>query len=169
MDVNNVIKMQQVIIANTMAADRVADGGNMENIQNIQQVMFIVVPVFIGLVFTFMLFMMFSSKFRGRMMSKQVKAMKHMTDYVKDDMTDVLTNLGSISANAQNNIINQNEDKLRNIANKTANISKDAITTTVRAIKDGFTDGNKPTIYCKHCGATIDADSRFCKTCGKEQ
>lgn len=69
----------------------------------------------------------------------------------------------------QNNIINQNEDALRNIATKQADIHKDAITTTVRAIKDGFTGDNEPTIYCKHCGATIDADSRYCKTCGKEQ
>ena len=37
---------------------------------------------------------------------------------------------------------------------------------TARAIKDGFMDKQ---IYCKHCGASIDEDSRFCKKCGKEQ
>ncbi len=30
---------------------------------------------------------------------------------------------------------------------------------------DGFTE---PKIYCKHCGASIDADSNFCSNCGKE-
>ncbi|MBR0385607.1 MAG: zinc-ribbon domain-containing protein [Erysipelotrichaceae bacterium] len=24
-------------------------------------------------------------------------------------------------------------------------------------------------VYCKYCGALIDADSRYCKKCGKEQ
>ena len=61
--------------------------------------------------------------------------------------------------------MNDNEDKLKDIADKSANISKDAITTTVGAIKKGI----KSNIYCKHCGKDIDADSKFCKHCGKEQ
>ena len=46
---------------------------------------------------------------------------------------------------------------------------KEAIKTTASAMKDGFTDNTEPTIYCKHCGGVIDADSRFCRFCGKEQ
>ena len=30
-------------------------------------------------------------------------------------------------------------------------------------------NNNEETIFCKHCGAKIDADSKFCKSCGKEQ
>ena len=39
-------------------------------------IMFIVVPIFILLTFVFMILIMFSSKFRGKMMSKQIKATK---------------------------------------------------------------------------------------------
>jgi len=77
-----------------------------------------------------------------------------------------LTNLGGAAARAQNNIINNNEDILKETANKTANINKDAVKTMAHAIKEGFTED---VIYCKHCGALIDSDSKFCKSCGKEQ
>ena len=63
-------------------------------------------------------------------------------------------------------VISSNEDDLREISTKSANISKDGIEITARAIKDGFM---KDTIFCKHCGASIDSDSKFCKSCGKEQ
>ena len=46
----------------------------------------------------------------------------------------------------------------------------EAIKTTNRLelfrIKDGFNQNN---VFCKHCGCEIDADSKFCKKCGKEQ
>lgn len=41
------------------------------------------------------------------------------------------------------------------------------ISPKARAIKEGLTEDE--TIYCKHCGASIDSDSTFCKKCGKEQ
>lgn len=145
---------------------------------NMSNFMFEVMPkifpiIFFGilgftiLMFVFVIIQMVSPKARGKMMSKQFEALKHMTNYAKDDMEDVMENLGNISANAQNNIINQNEDILRNIANKQADINKDAIKTTVGAVKAGWTGSNSA--YCKHCGSVIDADSRFCKVCGKEQ
>ncbi|MDR3217175.1 MAG: hypothetical protein LBT55_07230 [Clostridiaceae bacterium] len=34
---------------------------------------------------------------------------------------------------------------------------------------DGFGYGAKDTIYCKYCGEVIDADSMFCKACGRKQ
>jgi len=120
--------------------------------------------------FVFIAINMFSSKSRAKMMSKQVQAMKHMVDYSKDDLEDMMTSLGGITANVQNNIVNQNEDVLRNVASKTADINKDAIETTVGAIKRGWdTPNGAITIYCKHCGEKIDADSVFCKSCGKKQ
>lgn len=118
------------------------------------------------LMFVFVIIQMVSPKARGKMMSKQFKSLKHMTEYARDDMEDVIENLGNISANAQNNIINQNEDILRNIATKNANINRDAIKTTASAIKEGFSSTN--TMFCKHCGSSIDVDSKFCKVCGKE-
>ena len=46
-----------------------------------------------------------------------------------------------------------------------ADISGEAITKVSKSIKKGF----KNTKYCKYCGAEIDADSSFCKECGKKQ
>ena len=65
--------------------------------------------------------------------------------------------------------IEENKQDLTDIANTTAEIHKDAVKTTVSAIKDGLTEDTDPQMYCKHCGAQIDANSRFCKVCGKEQ
>ena len=59
----------------------------------------------------------------------------------------------------------ENKDDLKDIANNTAEITQDAITTTAEAVKKGFQD----TKFCKHCGAKIDSDSKFCSKCGKEQ
>lgn len=91
---------------------------------------------------------------------------KNMTDYSKDDMESIMTNLGDASVNSVNSIINQNEDTLKNISKKQARINKDAIKITTQAIKEGLTD--KDTIFCKYCGTKIDEDSKFCKSCGKE-
>ena len=52
------------------------------------------------------------------------------------------------------------------MATKKANIHKDEVEITTKAIKDGLSD-NK--MYCKHCGDLIDSDSEFCKHCGKRQ
>ena len=119
--------------------------------------------------FVFVFINMFSSKSRAKMMSKQVKAMKHMVDYTKEDLQDLMTDLGEVSVNVQNNIINQNEDVLKNIANKTADISKEAIETTVGAVRNGWNADKVSKQFCKYCGKKIDSDSRFCNYCGNKQ
>ena len=128
-------------------------------------VIFIISIVIFIVIFAVAILTFVSPKFRGKMMSRQIKSLKYMTDYSKEDLESAMTNLGEVSVNTKSNIINDNEDKLKDIADKTAYISKDAITTTVDAIKKGIKDN----IYCKHCGELIDKDSKFCKYCGKEQ
>ena len=59
----------------------------------------------------------------------------------------------------------QNKEDLQGLASTGAEIRSDAVKTTARAVKEGFSE----TKYCKHCGAKIDVDSRFCKECGGEQ
>lgn len=130
--------------------------------------MFFMIGGFTVLGFGYVIAMMFSPKLRGKMMSNNIKAMKHMTDISKDDMKDMMTNLGEVSVNAKSNIIKNNEEILRNMANKEANIKKEAIRTTFGAIREGLRE-NDENMFCKHCGALIDCDSRFCKSCGKEQ
>ena len=105
------------------------------------EILFIIVPIFIALVFVFVIISTISPKFRGKMMSKQVKSVKYMMDESKDDIESISTNM--------------------------ANATKGRIETTARAIKKGFTD--EENIYCKHCGNKIDVDSKFCKICGKGQ
>lgn len=141
---------------------------NFDSIFAFQKIMFLVVGGIFVAIFGYAIAMIFNPKLRGKMMSNNIKAMKHMTDISKDDMEDMLTNLSDIAINAKSNIINNNEETLRDIASKEANINKDAIKTTFSAIKEGLS-GNEGTMFCKHCGAVIDADSKFCNQCGKEQ
>ena len=60
----------------------------------------------------------------------------------------------------------ENKEDLTAIANNTAEIMEGAVSKTASAVKEGFTSD---TMFCKHCGAKIDADSKFCNQCGKEQ
>jgi len=104
------------------------------------QAIFIVMIVIFVLIFGFALLMIFSPKFRGKQMSNSVKATKFMMDEMKDDIKALNTEM--------------------------AKASKDGIEITTRAIKKGWTEDDA--IYCKHCGAKIDGDSKFCSQCGKE-
>ena len=107
-------------------------------------IMFKVIPILIPIVFVIIFvtafLTIFSSNFRGKMMSKQIKATKHMLEDSKEDLKD--------------------------ISDTMAYVSHDNIKSTARALREGF---GEISIYCKHCGALIDRDSRFCNKCGKEQ
>ena len=59
----------------------------------------------------------------------------------------------------------ENKEDLKDIINTTAEIASEAVTKATTAIKQGIED----IIFCKHCGAKIDFDSKFCNKCGKEQ
>ena len=96
--------------------------------------------VFIVSVLVFILLSIFSPKFRGKMMSKQVKATKYMMDESKGDIQSVSTDMAEATA--------------------------DGIEISTRAIKKGFT--NEESMFCKYCGQKIDKDSKFCNKCGKE-
>ena len=58
----------------------------------------------------------------------------------------------------------ENKEDLTAIANNSAEIMSDAVSKTANAIANGV----QKTMFCKHCGARIDADSTFCSRCGKE-
>ena len=63
------------------------------------------------------------------------------------------------------NIIKLQKEDLKDIVDNTLDITHDAIVKTSSAIKNA----GQETKFCKHCGAQIDSDSRFCSKCGKEQ
>ena len=59
----------------------------------------------------------------------------------------------------------ENKEDLTDIVSTSADIASEALTKTVSAVKKGLAT----TMFCKHCGAKIDENSKFCKYCGKEQ
>ena len=69
-----------------------------------------------------------------------------------------------MSIKTMRHIQEENKDDLSASANNAADITSDAVTTTAKAVAEGIRD----TIFCKHCGAKIDADSKFCSSCGKK-
>ena len=103
-------------------------------------IMFSVVPILMFTIFAFTFAMVLSPKLRSKALRKQLEAQKHIYD--------------------------ENEDLLKELNIKGANIQKDGITIKSRAVRDGFFGS---TSYCSSCGAQIDADSKFCKVCGEEQ
>ena len=129
-------------------------------------IIFIIASIFIGLVFVFIILSILNPKFRGKMMSRQIRATKHMIDYSKDDLEDLGTSMADVAINMKKNILNQNKDSLKDIADIEANIKKGYVKTVAKSIKEGL---EEDIIYCKYCGSMIDSDSKFCKKCGKEQ
>lgn len=130
-------------------------------------IIFTIVPILVFSIFIFVVVLMFNPKLRGKFQSRQIKATKYMMDESKEDLTDIMTTMGNVQVKSKKNILDQNEETLQNMSNRYANITKDGIETTVRAIKKGLAEEDK--MYCKHCGQLIDKDSKFCKNCGKEQ
>ena len=113
-----------------------------ENAMAGSQVIFIIVGIFVLLTFIAIIALAFSPRLRGKIMSSQIKGVKYAVDKSEKDIHD--------------------------ISSKTANATADGIKTTTRAIRDGLLKDDE-TIYCKHCGKQIPADSKFCQSCGKAQ
>ena len=130
------------------------------------EILFYIVPILIGITFVLMIALMISPKLRGKLMSSQIKATKHMMHYSKEDLKDILSTSADIGINAEKEILDNNEETMEDNVTRKANINKKGIEITTNAIKEGLT---RSKIYCKHCGKLIDEDSKFCKLCGKEQ
>ena len=126
----------------------------------------IVVIVFL-IVFVGMAFMMvFSTNFRSKMLGRQMKISKSLLEDNKDNFKD----LARVGAEMQKEILTENEDVLKEVSSKQADIESVGIEKKAAAFKKGITgDGENDTKFCKHCGAKIEADSIFCKECGKKQ
>lgn len=134
-------------------------------------IIFYIVPILIAITFIFTIALIFSPKLRGKMMSKQIKATKHMLDYTKDDLQDLMTTSATMGIDTEKTILDKNEDTLRKNVIRKANINKEGIEITTKAIKDGLSSGseNKNTKFCIECGKKIPTDAKFCLYCGKEQ
>ena len=91
----------------------------------------------------------------GEDMMKDREVEKIILDMKKD-----LVNFKDLS------ILDRNEETLKDIATRSANIAKEGVETTAGAIRNGLTED---TMFCKYCGQSIDEDSKYCQYCGKEQ
>ena len=78
-----------------------------------------------------------------------------------------LPEISKTSIRTQKYIQNENKEDLKDIANTSAEIHAEAVTTITHAAAKGFTQGD--TVFCKECGAKIDSDSKFCRHCGTKQ
>ena len=132
----------------------------------ILEILFFIIPILVVLTFIFTIALMVSPKLRGKWMSKQIEATKHMMEYSKDDLKDILSTSKSVEVNAEKEILDNNEEIMKDNVTRKANINKEGIEITAKAIKEGITN-NK--VYCKYCGKLIDSDSKYCKVCGREQ
>lgn len=132
----------------------------------ILEILFFIIPILVVLTFIFTIALMVSPKLRGKWMSKQIEATKHMMEYSKDDLKDILSTSKSVEINAEKEILDNNEEIMKDNVTRKANINKEGIEITAKAIKEGLTN-NK--VYCKYCGKLIDSDSKYCKVCGREQ
>lgn len=130
--------------------------------------MFVLVPILAVCIFVFVICLMFVPGLRSKFMGHQLRMQKRMLEDNKEVMQDIGKITGEIGVKTAKGIIDENEDDIRHVVGKTADMSKDAITTTTRAIKKGLTE-EESDVYCKHCGESIDNDSTFCKACGKKQ
>lgn len=59
----------------------------------------------------------------------------------------------------------ENKEDLTDMADTGAEI----ISGAVKKVASSVSDGMRKSKFCKHCGAKIDEDSRYCSQCGKEQ
>ena len=116
---------------------------DIDSLQSIMEIVFCLIFVFAVIAIIYMS----SSKGRKRMMGHAIKMSKDM--------------------------IEENEEDLKDLYTRSADIRKKAIEIEARAFKDGFTKDefkeSDDDIYCRYCGEPIDGDSKFCKKCGKEQ
>ena len=132
----------------------------------ILEILFFIIPILVVLTFIFTIALMVSPKLRGKWMCKQIEATKHMMEYSKGDLKDILSTSKSVEVNAEKEILDNNEEIMKDNVTRKANINKEGIEITAKAIKEGLTN-NK--VYCKYCGKLIDSDSKYCKVCGREQ
>ena len=97
---------------------------------------FLGISVFIAIgMFVFVLGMMFVPGLRSKFMGHQLKMQKRMLEDNKEVMQDIGKITGEIGVKTAKGVLDENEEDIRHVVGKTADISKDAITTTTRAIK----------------------------------
>lgn len=114
-------------------------------------------PIFlfiIGGLFTFVSIPVILLGFRPQLTKFGLKMSKEVIDYAGEDMTD----LGKSAVDVVSPVIDKATD----------DIIVPSVSKLTRSVKTTLNDSDEK-MFCKDCGAKIDADSKFCNKCGKEQ
>jgi len=99
---------------------------------------------------------------------KRLKRINKLMNQNEDVLKEMAKKSAEISGSARNEFLHENEDMLKEMSKKGAEINSEGIKITAKAVKEGFTE-TKLTKFCKNCGKEIDENSKFCNFCGKEQ
>lgn len=132
--------------------------------QLITEIMFIIIPIFIGLTFLFALATIISPKLRGKIMSRQIKSIKHMTDYSQKYLEDIEYNIKKAHIDAEKKIVDKKYSDLESIYTNISSAKNNAVKQTMNAVKEGL-DGHK---YCQNCARINKEDATYCDKCGKK-
>ncbi|MCF0112228.1 MAG: zinc ribbon domain-containing protein [Erysipelotrichaceae bacterium] len=118
--------------------------------------------------FGFVIVSIFSPTVRSKMMGRQIRMTKRVLDDNYDTIRDLSGTAADLGVDIQKDIYDRHEDDYHDLAKRKASVYKDADSDIAKAMKEGFSDSSRRTT-CRYCGQTIDADSRFCNHCGKQQ
>ena len=122
-----------------------------------------IVVVFIVIVVVVIVALIAFGPVRKNMMNSLLDQQKDLLDKNSDKLESMMSSM----LQTKKRILENNAEDIAYINQKEAELKSSGVRTTAKAIKDGFTDNDS--IFCKHCGSSIDSDSKFCKKCGKEQ
>ena len=128
-----------------------------------------IIPLIIALLLIVLIFCIgFTSRGRNKVMQGMMKSnMDALRDMTTGEMGDTLKDLSKTAIKVKKDILEENKESLKEIADIEADIETGAIKKKATAVKEGFIGNN--TMFCKHCGTNIPSDSKFCMKCGKEQ
>ena len=128
-----------------------------------------IIPLVVaGILLVSILYMVFTTRGRSKTMQGMMKSnMDVLKDMANGEMGETFKELSKTAINIKKDILEENQDTLKEIAETEANIEVGAIKKKAAAVKEGFTSNSE--MFCKHCGVSIDSDSKYCNRCGKEQ
>ena len=128
-----------------------------------------IIPIVVALLLLLLIFFIgFTSKGRNNVMKNMMKSnMDMLKDMTNGEMGETLKDLSKSAISIRKDILEENKDELKELAEIEADIESGAIKRKAAAAKEGFIGNDKK--FCKNCGINIDSDSKFCMKCGKEQ
>lgn len=131
--------------------------------ENFGIILLIICVVVVVYIFGMVLRRKNSGGLHGNMMDSLMNQQQKMLERNSDKLEGMMSSM----IKTRKKILDENADDLAYMSQKEAEIKSGGVRTTAKAVKEGLT--GVESVFCKHCGASIDSDSKFCKKCGKEQ